>query len=154
MEGIQDPTLNSGLANVYGDPSKLNSFQSCQQYLSTLITSTKIHTKVSQGRQVAVARSKGRGVGYKGVSGRDYSFKEWKLLSAEEKEKVRRIRDEKKRVSDRDGKVRQINSIAGSNDEAISIEGSQEIKRKPGNAGNEFGRSVYNKKKAKSSNRE
>ena len=31
LEGITDPTLASGLANVYGDTIKLSSFQACQQ---------------------------------------------------------------------------------------------------------------------------
>ena len=46
LEGITDPTLASDLGNVYGDRNKLTSFQECQQYLSTLITSTRLHSKL------------------------------------------------------------------------------------------------------------
>ena len=37
---ITDPTLQMGMQIVMGDPAKLDIFELCQQYLSTLLTSS------------------------------------------------------------------------------------------------------------------
>ena len=41
LKYITDPTLQMGMQIVMGDPAKLDIFELCQQYLSTLLTSTE-----------------------------------------------------------------------------------------------------------------
>jgi hypothetical protein len=46
LKGIRDPNLNMGKLIVLGDPAKLEDFEKCQQYLSTIITNLGNQAKV------------------------------------------------------------------------------------------------------------
>ena len=61
LKGIRDPNLNTGKSIlVLGDPSKLNDFEKCQQYLSMIITNLGNQAK-AEWHVVAVHTGGGRG---------------------------------------------------------------------------------------------
>jgi hypothetical protein len=63
LANIMDPTLQMGVTHCFGEPEKLKSFESCQQYLLTLATTTRAY--VAAGRAVRSVSSASTGTGSK-----------------------------------------------------------------------------------------
>lgn len=100
LKGIRDPNLNTGKSIVLGDPVKLGDFEECQQYLSTVVQNMSAQMKSE--RQVSSAITDGGNKG-KGsslvdrVKGGAYSDEQFRSLSAEDKRRVQKYRDEAKK---------------------------------------------------------
>ena len=135
LANIKDPTLQMGVTHCFGEPSKLMSFESCQQYLSTLATTTRAYKEAgSAARSVSsmstAANSKsssgGKGSKRKGGKGKvntkGYSNEEWWAMSDAERAAVVKARKEaggkgkKKAKKDRQSSVSGVESGDGDGD--------------------------------------
>jgi hypothetical protein len=97
LGGITDPGLGAGLANVYGDMAKLGSFETCQQYLSTIVASTSVHKRNLQAtRGVSALGADGGPIKKPRLEAKDYPLAQWKLFSPAEQSKIRQLRQQKK----------------------------------------------------------
>jgi hypothetical protein len=98
LKGIRDPSLNTGKSIVLGDPTKLGDFDECQQYLSTVVQNMTAQAKSE--RQVSSASTDGHSRGstlVDRVKGGTYTDEQYRALSAEDKRRVQKYRDEAKR---------------------------------------------------------
>jgi hypothetical protein len=97
---IMDPSLGARLANIYGDREKLVSFRICQQYLSTIVTSTNIHKRNLQAMCRATSlgeTDRGSGSHKKPkLEARDYPLHQWKRFLPDEQKKIQQLRFKKK----------------------------------------------------------
>ena len=135
LANIKDPTLQMGVTHCFGEPEKLKSFESCQQYLSTLATTTRAYKEAgSAARSVSSAStSKGsKSSGSKGAKRKDgskkqtntkgYSNEEWWAMSDAERAAVVKARKEaggkgkKKAKKDRQSSVSGVDSGDGNGD--------------------------------------
>jgi hypothetical protein len=97
--------LNTGKLIVLGDPTKLEDFEKCQQYLSTIVTNLGNQAKAE--RHVVAARTSGGGGGslvdkIKGGSYTDEQFQSW---SPKEKKRVLKFCEEAKKKKSQKRKV-------------------------------------------------
>ena len=68
LANIKDLTLQVGVTHCFGEPEKLNLFESCQQYLSTLAMTTRAYKDArSAARSVSPAST---GTGSKSLGGK------------------------------------------------------------------------------------
>ncbi len=101
LKGIQDPNLNTGKSIVLGDLVKLDDFEESQQCLSTVVQNMSAQMKSE--RLVSSALNDGD---YEEndsplvdrVKGGDYSDEQFRWLSAEDKKRVQKYRDEAKKT--------------------------------------------------------
>jgi hypothetical protein len=111
LASITDPRLSNTKDLILGDAQRLQDFESCQQYLKTLIYNKMMQEK--HERQVSGKQSsyKGRCLNTPnkdtsgktdGVTARTYTQEEWSALTDEERAKVKQLRKERK--SNRPGK--------------------------------------------------
>ena len=102
LAGIGDPRLANAKDLILGDPTKLQNFEACQQYLKTLVynkaTQDKHERNVSGLTNTNGTKRKGkRGGPAKGdISTRSYSKEEWAKLTDEQRNKIRTLRAAKK----------------------------------------------------------
>jgi hypothetical protein len=61
LANIKDPTLQMGVTHCFGEPEKLKSFESCQQYLSTLATTTRAYKEAGSAARSVSSASTGTG---------------------------------------------------------------------------------------------
>jgi len=150
LQGITDPTLLVGKGVVMGDSDKLGSFEKCQQYLSTFTTNTLTHAARNR-RGVAEVnqnsnRSGGKGNKQSGKSGkghfqktkgkvtaRNYTSDEWKALSQEQRDQIRKLR--KKQSSENAEKRKAAAAHQGASDDEMDDDTPPN-----NNHGNQFGR--------------
>jgi hypothetical protein len=115
LASITDPRLSNAKDLILGDAQRLQDFESCQQYLKTLIynktTQEKHERQVSGVRRGKQSSYKGRCLNTPnkdtsgktdGVTARTYTQEEWSALTDEEQAKVKHLRKERK--SNRPGK--------------------------------------------------
>jgi hypothetical protein len=97
LKGIRDPNLNTGKSIVLGDPTKLEDFEKCQQYLSTIITNLGNQAKAEW--HIAAVHTGGGGGGslVDKIKGGSYTDEQFQSLSPEEKKCVLKFREEAKK---------------------------------------------------------
>ena len=157
LKGIRDPNLNTGKSIVLGDPGKLGDFEECQQYLSTVVQNMSAQTKSE--RQVSSAMSDGgnRGGGSSlvdRVKGGAYSDEQFRSLSAEDKKRVQKYRDDakkKRKVKAKDRKDKRKLAKLKAEKEAVSDDDDKDgADTTSSNAGAQFGANGNKQKKSKS----
>ncbi|KAI2506373.1 hypothetical protein MHU86_8101 [Fragilaria crotonensis] len=134
LANVMDPTLQMGVTHCFGEPEKLKSFESCQQYLLTLATTTRAY--VAAGRAVRGVSSASTGTGSKLSGGKGtkrkggkkqtntkgYSNEEWWAMSDTERAAVVKARKEaggkgkKKAKKERQASVSGVDSGDGNGD--------------------------------------
>ena len=98
LKGIRDPTLVTAKSVVLGDPAKLDDFEECQQYFSTIVSNLSNQAKTE--RHVAFVGTEGGGGGgslVDRIKGGTYTDEQSRSLSPEEKKRVQRLRNEEKK---------------------------------------------------------
>jgi hypothetical protein len=100
LKGIRDPTLVTAKSVVLGDPAKLDDFEECQQYFSTIVSNLSNQAKAE--RHIAFVGTDGGGGGGSGslvdrIKGGTYTDEQFRSLSPEEKKRVQKLRNEEKR---------------------------------------------------------
>ena len=157
LANIKDPTLQMGVTHCFGEPEKLKSFESCQQYLSTLATTTRAYKEAgSAARSVSSmstatgskSSSGGKGSKRKGgkakVNTKGYSNEEWWAMSDAERAAVVKARKEaggkgkKKAKKDRQASVSGVDSGDGNGDSSSPAPAPA-----PNNAVDQFGRRAH-----------
>jgi hypothetical protein len=156
LANIKDPTLQMGVTHCFGEPEKLKSFESCQQYLSTLATTTRAYKEAgSAARSVSSAStgtgsksSGGKGTKRKGGKGqtntKGYSNEQWWAMSDAERAAVVKARKEaggkgkKKAKKDRQASVSGVDSGDGNGDGSAPAPTPATA-----NAGDQFGRRAH-----------
>jgi hypothetical protein len=156
LANIKDPTLQMVVTHCFGEPKKLKSFESCQQYLSTLATTTRAYKEAgSAARSVSSAStgagsksSGGKGAKRKGgkrqTNTKGYSNEEWWVMSETERAAVVKARKEadgkgKKKVKkDRQVSVSGVDSGDNSGDGNVPAPAPASA-----NAGDQFGRRAH-----------
>jgi hypothetical protein len=150
LKGIRDPNLNTGKSIVLlGDPAKLEDFEMCQQYLSTIITNLGNQAKVE--RHVAAVHTGGGGGGslVDKIKGGSYTNEQFRSLSPEEKKQVLKLREEAKKKKSEKWKAQKKRRAAKLKSECME-EGDELPEETAGaNAGAQFG-SHGNRKKHRS----
>jgi hypothetical protein len=161
LGGIADPSLNAGLANVYGDVAKLQSFEACQQYLSTIVASTNVHKRNLQAARGVAGLGTGDDVRDRKkpkLEARNYPLHQWKLFTPAEQKKINLLRQQQKKAAGKKpgGKPQDRNTSSLSGQELqlpplATGDGTPPSGTPPepakggkgGNAGNQFGRSAH-----------
>jgi hypothetical protein len=97
LANIKDPTLQMGVMHCFGEPEKLKSFESCQQYLSNLATTTRAYKEAGSAARSVSSASTGTGSKSSGGKGtkpkggkrqtntKGYSNEEWWAMSDAER---------------------------------------------------------------------
>jgi hypothetical protein len=149
LKGIRDPTLNTGKSIVLGDPAKLENFEMCQQYLSTIVTNLGNQAKAE--RHIAAVHTGGGGGGslVDKIKGGSYTDEQFRSLSPEEKKRVLKLREEMKKKKSEKRKAQKKRRAA-----RLKSERTEEADEPPeettgANAGAQFG-SHGNRKKHRS----
>jgi hypothetical protein len=152
LTGIRDPNLNTGKSIVLGDPGKLEDFEDCQQYLSTLVTTLGNQAKVERHVSVIKTGSGGGGSLVDKIKGGSYTDEQFHSLSPEEKKRVTQLREEakKKRSAKRKAHRKRKAARLKSEREAGSDPGDAETPEAETSAGAQFGANGNRKKKSKS----
>lgn len=160
---IRDPTLEASIKVVLGDRTKLNSFELCQQYLSTCQASATVHNRNKRGRQVAGIATEGGGSKKKPkLEAKNYPKHIWyKVFDKEDRMKVDKMRKEKRAAAEtKKSRVKSVtfspDTEGGENDLLIAAakailkseakgKGKDDSKKntKGGKAGNQFGRAGH-----------
>ncbi len=153
---IKDPTLQMGVTHCFGEPENLKSFESCQQYLSILATTTRAYEEAgSAARSVSSAStgtgsksSGGKGTKRKGgkrqTSTKGYSNEEWWAMSDSERAAVVKARKEtggkgkKKAKKDCQASVSGVDSGDGNGDTNAPA-----LSPATASAGDQFGRRAH-----------
>jgi hypothetical protein len=105
LAGITDSRLSNAKDLILGDPQKLQNFESCQQYLKTLVYNKT--TQEKHERQVSGLGRQGNGSGKNrrlvegtpkpgGVTARTYTHEEWSKLTTEEREKIKELQKQRR----------------------------------------------------------
>jgi hypothetical protein len=128
LAGITDPRLSNAKDLILGDAQKLQDFESCQQYLKTLIynksTQEKHERQVSGVRQDKSTSYKGRRVdeGNKHsssesniITARTYTQEEWSKLTNKEREKVKQLRKARKSKGRNNNNTRNTSAVSQTN---------------------------------------
>ncbi|KAI2506122.1 hypothetical protein MHU86_8353 [Fragilaria crotonensis] len=155
LANIKDPTLQMGVTHCFGEPEKLKSFESCQQYLSTLATTTRAYKDAgSAARSVSSAStgagsksSGGKGTKRKGgkkqTNTKGYSNEEWWAMSDAERAAVVKARKEAggkgKKKARRNAKLLSLGLIPGRNGDGNAPTPTPAS----ANAGDQFGRRAH-----------
>lgn len=157
LKGIRDPNLNTGKSIVLGDPLKLGDFEECQQYLSTVVQNMSAQMKSE--RQVSSASTDGGNKGKGGslvdrVKGGAYSDEQFRSLSAEDKKRVQKYRDEakkKRKMKNKDRKEkRKLAKLKAEKETASDDEQDKDsADTASSNAGAQFGANGNKQKKPK-----
>jgi hypothetical protein len=156
LKGIRDPNLNTGKSIVLGDPAKLGDFEECQQYLSTVVQNMSAQMKSE--RQVSSTVSDGGGRGGSNlvdrIKGGAYSDDQFRALSAEDKRRVQKYRDEakrKKKAKNKDRKdKRKLAKLKADKDSPSDDDGDkEEAPAASSSAGAQFGANGNKAKKPK-----
>jgi hypothetical protein len=129
LAGITDPRLSNAKDLILGDAQKLQDFESCQQYLKTLIynkvTQEKHERQVSGIRQDNSTSYKGRRIeedgkhtssGSSNVTARTYTQEEWSKLTSEEREKVKQLRKARKSKGRNGNNTRNTSAVSQTTD--------------------------------------
>jgi hypothetical protein len=88
LKGIQDPGLQVGKTVVLSDPLKLDNFEACQQYLSTLVANMSNQSK-SERHVSSTTRGGGGGDNSSlidKIKGGQYTDTQFRSFSKEEKD--------------------------------------------------------------------
>jgi hypothetical protein len=152
LRGVQDPKLDSGKVNVYGDAAKLDDFQATQQYLKTLVETMTQQEKMERNVSSATRGGGGGKSLVDKIKGGSYSKEQFESLTKEEKERVAQYREEAQkkknsRARERAKKRKLAKAQSVRNDDANTGDGEDEPAG--ANAGAQFG-SNGNKSKKKS----
>jgi hypothetical protein len=147
LANIKDPALQMGVTHSFGEPKKLKSFESCQQYLSTLATTTRAYKDAAStgtGSKLSGGKGTKRKGGKKQTSSKGYSNEEWWAMSDTERAAVVKARKEaggkgKKKVKkDRQASVSGVDSGDGNGEGNAPATTPASA-----NAGNQFGRRAH-----------
>ena len=189
VKGISDSRLQVGKAILDSRPDMASNFEECQQFFKTIVEKNKTTADYSSenpsapDRQIAklqarikkLENSKKKPPQKKGGSGKGkpkihngyYSAQEYRALTSDEKDQVRKMREEAKKRkasatitinSDDEGEeaTREVSSVVTSttttDDAAHKVDKTKIVK----NAGDQFGRGAHEKvpKKAKKASKE
>ena len=131
LKYISDPTLQMGMQIVMGDPAKLDNFELCQQYLSTLQTNTEQQRRNKHNISGVSGELQGS---TKKPKDRYYSSEEWHELGSAGRDVVNALRSARGRTQAGRGGGRE--GRGGRNGRAIP-------NPRGGNAGNQFGRNAH-----------
>jgi hypothetical protein len=157
LKGIRDPGLSTGKQIVLGDPNKLDNFEECQQYLSSLVATTANQAKAE--RHVASVSTRADSGGSSlvdKIKGGTYTNEQFHALSTEEKARVQQYRDEatkkrkdKRKAQKKKRKLAKARSEreGGSDDDGESGSAGQQPNS---NAGAQFGANGNRGKKNRS----
>ena len=155
LKGIRDPTLITAKSVVLGDPAKLDDFEECQQYFSTIVSNLSNQAKAE--RHVAFVGTEGGGGGgslVDRIKGGTYTDEQFRSLSPEEKKRVQRLRNEenKKKKGDKDKRKEcRRRKAARLKSEREDASGEDDTTAEPtSNAGAQFGSNGNRNKKQKS----
>ena len=89
---------------VLGDPTKLDNFEACQQYLSTIVSNLSNQAKAEH--HIAFVGTEGRGSRgslVNRIKGGTYTDAQFRSLTSEEKKCVQKLRnEERKKQSNKD----------------------------------------------------
>jgi hypothetical protein len=160
LGGIADPSLNAGLANVYGDVAKLQSFEACQQYLSTIVASTNVHKRnLNATRGVAGLHGNpddGGGRKKPKLEAKNYPLHQWKMFTPAEQKKINSLRQNKKKNDKKPGGKPPERNASSLSEQQLQLPplaagtGTPPAGLPPANngnkggqAGNQFGRSAH-----------
>jgi hypothetical protein len=151
LANIKDPTLQMGVTHCFGEPEKLKSFESCQQYLSTLATTTRAYKEAGSAARSVSSASTGTGSKSSGGKGgkrqtntKGYSNEEWWAMSDAERAAVVKARKEaggkskKKAKKDRQASVSGVDSGDGNGDGSAPAPTPATA-----NTGDQFGRRAH-----------
>jgi len=151
LAGIRDPTLNTGKSVILGDPEKLEDFEACQQYLSTLVTTLGNQAKVE--RHVSAVKTGGNEGGslVDKIKGGSYTDEQFQSLSPEEKKRVHQLREDVKKKKNAKRKAQKKRKAARlkSERDATSDPGNEETPVTESNAGAQFGANGNRNKRGK-----
>ena len=184
VRGITDPRLSTGKAILDSRPDMASNFEECQQFFKTLSETqknradygsenptapdrqiAKLQARIKQlegGKKKPPSKAKGGGSKPKVRSGY-YTAQEYRALTPEEKDQVRKMREDAKKrkasaatitiASDDDEEAtREVSSVATNNLETPKkVEATTTEVASKKNAGDQFGRGAHEKapKKAK-----
>jgi hypothetical protein len=110
LAGITDPRLSNAKDLILGDAQRLQDFESCQQYLKTLISNKTTQEKherqisgIKHGRQTSSYKGRRLNTPDKDTSEKledvtawTYTKEEWSKLTGEERAKVKQLRKDRK----------------------------------------------------------
>lgn len=153
LNGIMDPSLQSGIDIVLSDPAMLSSFEATQQYLGTLVANRREHA-AGQRDNRAVAAFKKSSPSTK-LEDKWYSPEEWRKLSKDEKEEVTKLAQARKLKQKKTKRKLSALKKAKQSKKGTSKEDdnntSDDDTEEPMNdkAGDQFGRKSYAKKNSK-----
>ena len=150
LKGIRDPNLTTGKSIVLGDPAKLEDFEKCQhQYLSTIITNLGNQAKAE--RHIAAVHTGGGGGSslVDKIKGGSYTDEQFRSLSAEEKKRVLKLREEAKKKKSEKRKAQKKRRAARLKSECTEEADEPPKETEGANAGAQFG-SHGNRKKHRS----
>jgi hypothetical protein len=152
LKGIRDPNLSTAKSIVLGDPIKLDDFEECQRYISTLVSAMANQAKAE--RHVAAVHSDGGGGGggsgslFDKIKGGNYTDEQFRSLTAEEKKKVHKLREDAKKNKSSKRKERRKRKAAKlkSDRDSASVDGEGSGDASS-NAGAQFGSNGSKKNK-------
>jgi hypothetical protein len=145
--------LNTAKSIVLGDPIKLDDFEECQQYISTIVSNLANQSKAER-HVAAVITDGGGGSGGHSLVDRikagSYTDEQFRSLSPDEKKRVQKLRDEAKKRKTNKRKERRKRKAAKLKSERDETSGTDDDAQGAGsNAGAQFG-SNGNSKKSRS----
>jgi hypothetical protein len=156
LVNIKDPTLQMNVTHYFGEPEKLKSFESCQQYLLTLATTTRAYKEAGSAARSVGSSSTGTGSKSSGGKGtkrkggkrqtntKGYSNEEWWAMSDAERAAVFKAckeasgKGKKKAKKDRQASVSGVDSGDGNGDSSAPAPAPATA-----NAGDQFGRRAH-----------
>ena len=163
LNGISDPSLESGITVVLSDDKYSDDFEATQQFLGTLVANQQVHRQNKRGgdedRNVS-STEKGGGKNKKGnkngkvnkkkIKARFYtSAEEWSKLTTDERAQVIELKKQKKENKDKQmgSTKRKMSSVETEKDEEGEEAAANGDRGDSDQAGNEFGRGAHKKKK-------
>jgi hypothetical protein len=156
LANITDPTLQMGMTHCFGEQEKLKLFESCQQYLSTLATTSRAYKDAGSAARSVSSASTGTGSkslggkgtkrkgGKKQTNTKGYSNEKWWAMSDSERAARVKARKEaggkgkKKAKKDRQASVSGIDSGDGNGEGNDPAPTPMSV-----NASNQFGRRAH-----------
>ena len=154
LTGIRDPALVTAKSVVLGNATKLDDFEECQQYFSTIVSNLSNQAKAE--RHVAFVGTAGGGGGgslVDQIKGGTYTDEQFRSLTPEEKKRVQKLRNEEKnkRKGNKDKrKERRRRKAARLKSEHEDASGEDDTTPEAtSNAGSQFGSNGNRNKKQK-----
>ena len=141
LDGIDDSVLQYGKTAILGDPERNENFLSAQQFLSTLVASTRVQDR-SQRTIGSVSRNHGKNNRNNKSKTRNYTREEWSKMSREQRDEV--IKARKKKFKEK-GKRVVSSSESVSETSGETTTNKKKAKKDSSNAGDEFGRSDHSR---------